>query len=136
METSTLSCRLMVTEDSAQELRLAFEIANDGDRDAELRVFEPFLAFELRVRSDERDVELVQPQLDTPARPRVITIPAHGATLLTTPIRLAFDPAAPPGGGPDPKRWSMKVARGAVTLEATLQLDGRALGPCTSSFLP
>ena len=136
MEPTDLSCRLALTESTNGELLLGFEVVNDGEREASLDSYSPFLDFELHVRVGESELEIVQPQLDTPVEPRALKVPAHGKVALTTPIRVAFDAAVPPGGGPDPWRWSIRAARAASVFEVTLVFGGRRVGPCRADFKP
>jgi hypothetical protein len=132
----TLACTLQLVPTGGQEIGLAFELRNSGDRVVTAHSFTPFLDFVLTARADDGEIPIVQPGYDTGQQPIVMTIPAGESNRIATPIRLRFDPDVPPSGGDDPTIWTLQHAAVPVLLRATLSLEGATVSPCEARWVP
>ena len=129
-----LTCELSLTRQADGDIGLAFDVLNPGDEPAGISFFRPFLGFELAVHADDGPVPVVQPAYSVGVAPAALTLRPGASTRIETPVRLRFEPDAPPGD--EPTRWSLRHEPVPVRVEATLMLNGQSVGPCEARFEP
>jgi hypothetical protein len=119
-----VSTSLELTADG-QDWTLAFSLRNDGPRELTTQIIEPFLQYEIAVATPGGSrLSVAQPAFNVAGRPRALVLPAGSTVRLDTPIRLRFDPAAPPSGGSDAMVWSIRSPKQPVRVQVTLDLPG------------
>lgn len=136
MHSSSLACRLQVTELTPGTLGLAFQLDNPSASPITLHSFRPFMDVTLTIAIAGARIALIEPSSDMPVKPFDVVVPAHSQAALTTPIHLAFDPAVPPAGRGEPFTWHIRHARAPATLTATLNFGDVHVGPCHATFAP
>lgn len=131
-----LTCTLELTPIGPGGTGLAFLVTNPSQAPVEVHYFIPFIEFELSVETGGVQIPLIQPAYDTGVQP-VRRVIAQGETIrIETPIKLVFDPDAPPYGGVIPTHWVLKHAPVPVDLTVTLQLGGAVAAPCQAHWDP
>jgi hypothetical protein len=136
MADTNLSCALALTPLPDGDIGLTFHIRNAGRELARISYYEPFTDFDLAVEATDGAVPLVQPHYDIPVRPVTRTLGVGQIVQLNTPIRLRFDPTVPPSGGTVSTRWSLRHAPAAVTIRATVRVNGATIAPCETRYDP
>jgi hypothetical protein len=128
----TLTCALHPTPVPGPGIRLEFEVANEGDEPVGFLRFEPFAAFDLRVRVAGTEVPVSQPPASIGVQPVEERLAPGERLRLATPVELRFDPEGlfPPQG--EWSAWTIVHEPAPVELEATLHLGDRLVGPCTA----
>lgn len=115
-----------------QSWGLAFSLSNNTSRDLTTHILEPFLQYEIEVVTrDGSKLPIAQPAFNVQGQPRSLVLPSGATVKIETPIRLRFDPGAPPSGGHDPMVWSIRSPQQPVRVQATLELPG--IGTLVSS---
>jgi hypothetical protein len=130
MENKALHCEIKALAIGAGQITLAFQINNLNYKPVAVRYFTPFAAFELQVFAGGEKVPVVQPAYETGLQPVDAVIPAGGSIMISTPIRLRFDPQVGPSGGNNPLVWSLVHVQAPVLIRAVLHLAGLTLEPC------
>ena len=125
----------LTAEDGAWSI--GFVLANPTAVEVTVELDEPLIDFGLEVTTAAgAPLTLVQPGLDVPAYRRDLVLAPGATARLPSPIRLRFDPAVPPNGGPDPFLWTVRSAPVPIHLRATLTLAGQARAPVDADLDP
>lgn len=120
-------CRAILTSSGDAEYGIRFELTNRTPRPIALDIDEPFLQFRVRAAADGAALAVAQPTLDIPINPTTVTVPAAGALMLASPVRLRF--GAPSRDG---FVWSIAHAPAGVELTFTLELPAPFDQPFTA----
>lgn len=124
---SGLACDLLLDEQPDGDRRVGFRVRNEGSEPAELRWFEPFVAFQLEADIDGAPVRVLAGPFDGGVQPVQAVLAASEERVIATPVTLAFDTGpALPNPGP-PSRWRIAHAPAETRLLATVQLGDERL---------
>jgi hypothetical protein len=136
MADNMLTCALVASANPDGTISLAFNLTNPGSQPIRIQYFEPFVTFDLTLRTPDGPAELIQPGLDLGLQPVQKTIAPGQSLQISTPVGLRFDPSIGPAGGDDPLIWSIRHTPAPLTIEATLRLSEVNIAPCTTTFSP
>jgi hypothetical protein len=130
-----LTADLHVGVKGAADRTLTFVVRNSGPDPVDLTFFVPYVDFSLEVRRGMVPIRMIRPAFETPVRPeRHLLAPGDELTIVT-PIKLRFDPGAPPSGR-EPTVWSLDAAPGRAQVTATLRFRTGQTVFCKADLTP
>jgi hypothetical protein len=123
-----VSCRVIAFASGDATYGLRFELRNRGTAPIELSTYEPFTAFSVLAKVDNKPVTVHQPALDIPVNPITIHLPPGVTVTLVTPIRLRISEGADPGM--NGFVWTIEHDKETVSLQVSLRLPAPFASTC------